>query len=64
MLEETGDSALFERTIGRVRFVESGALVLGALAGGALAELVPLRATYFITAPLIVLAAVALAQVP
>jgi MFS family permease len=56
VVEETGDSTPFERTIGRVRVVESAALVLGALAGGALAELVPLRATYFITAPLIVLA--------
>jgi predicted MFS family arabinose efflux permease len=60
VLEETGESDLFERTIGRVRFAESAALVLGALAGGALAELVPLRATYFMTAPLIVVAAVAL----
>jgi predicted MFS family arabinose efflux permease len=60
VLEETGDSDLFERMIGRVRFAESAALVLGALVGGALAELVPLRATYFMTAPLIVVAAVVL----
>jgi predicted MFS family arabinose efflux permease len=60
VVEETGDSDLFERTIGRVRFVESAALVLGALAGGALAEVLPLRGTYFMTAPLIGLAAVAL----
>lgn len=60
VLEETGDSDEFERTIGRIRFVESGALVLGALVGGGLAELVPLRATYFMTAPLIALAMVAL----
>ena len=62
VVEETGDSELFERTIGHVRVVESAALVLGALAGGALAELVPLRATYFITAPLVALAAVALVR--
>ena len=60
VLEETGDSALFERTIGRIRFVESGGLVVSALAGGLLAEVVPLRATYFITVPFIVAAAAAL----
>jgi predicted MFS family arabinose efflux permease len=60
VLEETGDSDLFERTIGRIRFVESAALVISALLGGVLAEVVPLRATYLMTAPLIVLAAVAL----
>lgn len=51
VVEETGDSAMFERTIGRIRFVESAGLVVSALAGGLLAEVVPLRATYFITAP-------------
>jgi MFS family permease len=60
VMEETGDSDLFERTIGRIRFVESAGLVVSALIGGALAEVVPLRATYFMTAPFIVLAAVAL----
>lgn len=60
VLEETGDSALFERTIGRIRSVESAGLVVSALAGGLLAEVVPLRATYFITAPFIVAAGVAL----
>jgi predicted MFS family arabinose efflux permease len=60
VMEETGNSSVFERTIGRIRFVESAGLVVSALAGGVLAEVVPLRATYFITAPFIVLAAVAL----
>ena len=60
VLEETGDSTLFERTIGRIRFVESAGLVVSALAGGLLAEVVPLRATYFLTAPFIVAAGVAL----
>ena len=60
VLEETGDSALFERTIGRIRFVESAGLVVSALAGGLLAEVVPLRATYFITAPFLVAGSVAL----
>ena len=60
VLEETGDSTMFERTIGRIRFVESAGLVVSALAGGALAEVVPLRATYFMTVPFIVVAALAL----
>jgi MFS family permease len=53
LLEETGDSGAFERTIGRVRLVESVALVTSALAGGAIAEIAPLRTTYFLTAPLL-----------
>jgi MFS family permease len=54
VLEETGDSEAFERTIGRVRFVESVALVASALVGGVIAEFAPLRVTYFLTAPLLV----------
>src|ERR671918_2417576 len=53
LLEETGDSGAFERTIGRVRLVESVALVSSALAGGVIAEIAPLRTTYFLTAPLL-----------
>jgi predicted MFS family arabinose efflux permease len=60
VLEETGDGTMFERTIGRIRFVESAGLVASALAGGLLAEAVPLRATYFLTAPFIVAAGLAL----
>jgi MFS family permease len=56
VLEETGDSEAFERKIGRVRIVESIALVTGALAGGAIAQIAPLQATYFLTAPLLVVA--------
>jgi MFS family permease len=55
VLEETGDSDAFEGTIGRVRVVESVALVASALAGGAIAQVAPLRVTYFITAPLLIL---------
>jgi MFS family permease len=55
VLEETGDSEAFERTIGQVRLVESVALVASALAGGLIAQFAPLRATYFLTAPLLVL---------
>jgi MFS family permease len=60
VVEETGDGSVFERAIGRIRFYESAGLVLGALAGGVLAELLPLRATYFLTAPFIVAAGAAL----
>lgn len=54
ILEETGDSAAFEVTIGRLRLVESGALVASALAGGVIAEVASLRLTYFLTVPLLV----------
>jgi MFS family permease len=51
VLEETGGSSDFERRLGRVRFVESVALVGSSLAGGALAGLLDTRATYFLTIP-------------
>jgi predicted MFS family arabinose efflux permease len=51
LLEETGSSDSFERTIGTVRVIESTALVSSALAGGAIAEVAPLRLTYFLTVP-------------
>src|ERR671910_1954076 len=57
LLEETGDSGAFERTIGRVRVVESLALVSSALAGGAIAQVAPLPVAYFLTAPLLLIAA-------
>ena len=60
ILEETGGSDDFERVVGRVRLVESVALVASALAGGAIAEFAPLRLTYFLTAPLLVAACVVL----
>jgi MFS family permease len=53
VLEETKGSDAFEKTIGRVRLVESVALVASALAGGAIAAVAPLRVTYFLTAPLL-----------
>jgi hypothetical protein len=61
VLEETGDSAAFERSIGRLRLVESVGLVASALAGGAIAAVLPLRTTYFLTIPFIVAAGVAVA---
>ncbi|MGH3714225.1 MAG: MFS transporter [Micromonosporaceae bacterium] len=60
VLEETGDSDGFERTIGRVRLVESIALVASALLGGLIAEFAPLPVTYFLTAPLLLGACFAL----
>ncbi|MFG2981751.1 hypothetical protein ACGFYQ_10915 [Streptomyces sp. NPDC048258] len=51
LLEETGSSDDFERVIGRIRVVESVALVGSALAGGAVAEVLSLRDTYFLTVP-------------
>jgi MFS family permease len=51
VLEEIGASELFEQRIGRVRAVESVALVAGALGGGILAELTSTRLTYFVTVP-------------
>src|SRR4029450_6357146 len=53
VLEETGASDAFEKPIGRVRLVESVALVASALAGGAIAAVASLRVTYFLTAPLL-----------
>jgi MFS family permease len=53
VLDETGDSESFEHTIGRLRLVESIALVASALAGGVIAQFLPLPVTYFLTAPLL-----------
>ncbi|MGH2678330.1 MAG: MFS transporter, partial [Actinomycetota bacterium] len=60
VLEETGGSDAFEKTMGRVRLVESAALVASALAGGAIASIAPLRLTYFLTAPLLAASCVVL----
>jgi predicted MFS family arabinose efflux permease len=59
VLEETGSSELYEKWIGRVRMVESGAFVVSALAGGVLAEAISARATYFATLPFAAAAIVA-----
>jgi MFS family permease len=59
VLEETGSSDLYETWIGRVRMVESAALVVSALGGGVLAELTSARTTYFATIPCVALAIVA-----
>jgi MFS family permease len=54
VIEESGDSEAFERTIGRVRVIESVALVTSALMGGLIAQVAPLQTTYFATVPLLV----------
>lgn len=56
VLEETGSSDRFESVIGRARLAESTALVLGALAGGALAAATEPRVTYFATLPFLLAA--------
>jgi MFS family permease len=51
LMEETGSSAQYETWIGRVRMVESGSLVVSALAGGVLAGWASARVTYFASLP-------------
>ncbi len=60
VLEEIGASDTFEQQIGRVRAIESVALVAGALVGGVVAELTSPRLTYFLTVPFAALAVIAL----
>jgi predicted MFS family arabinose efflux permease len=59
VLEETGDSDGFEARIGRVRLIESVALVASSLAGGWLAGLATPRLMYFLTVPFTALSIVA-----
>ncbi|HMG31024.1 MAG TPA: MFS transporter [Jiangellaceae bacterium] len=59
VLEETGDSESFEKRIGRVRFMESAALVSSALVGGWLAGLTSPRLMYFLTVPFTALSIIA-----
>jgi MFS family permease len=51
VLEETGDSAQYQRMIGRVHVIDSVALVTSSLAGGWLAELTSPRLMYFLSIP-------------
>ena len=60
VLEETGDSKAFELYIGRNRLVDSAALVVSALVGGALAGIAGARFTYLLTVPVVLLSIVAL----
>jgi MFS family permease len=59
VLEETGDSDAFEQRVGRVRLVESIALVASSLLGGWLASLTTPRLMYFLTVPVAALSIVA-----
>lgn len=59
VLEETGGSGEFERRIGRVRVIESVALVASSLAGGWVASLTSTRTTYLLTIPFALLSIVA-----
>jgi MFS family permease len=59
VLEETGTSDTYQRSIGRVRVTESAALVASGLAGGVIADLTSPRFTYFLTLPFTALAIVA-----
>jgi len=61
VLEESGNSTAYERQIGRIRLIESIALVLSALAGGWIAAASSTRLTYFLTLPFIVASLLALA---
>jgi len=60
VLDETGGSEGFEQRIGRVRMIESAALVSSALAGGWIASVTSTRFTYFLTLPFLVVSVVAL----
>lgn len=62
VLEETGDSTAYERQIGRIRLLESSALVLSAFAGGWIAGVTSTRLTYFLTLPFVVLYLIALSR--
>jgi predicted MFS family arabinose efflux permease len=59
VLEETGSSAEYEKWIGRVRIMESAALVASALLGGLLAGWISARFTYYATVPFALLSVVA-----
>jgi MFS family permease len=59
VIEETGSADLYERWIGRVRIVESGAFTVSALAGGLIAGLTSPRLTYFLTIPFVLASIVA-----
>ncbi|WP_152361228.1 MFS transporter [Microlunatus speluncae] len=60
VLEVTGDGQGFQRQIGRIRLIESVALVGSGLAGGWIAELTSTRMTYFLTLPILALSIIAL----
>lgn len=58
--EMTGNSKLFEKFLGRVKFMDSSALVAGSLLGGLIATRYGLRAPYLLTIPSALVAIIAL----
>jgi predicted MFS family arabinose efflux permease len=53
LLEETGQSLAFEQRLGRLKLLNSLALLISALAGGLVATLLSPRLAYFATIPLV-----------
>src|SRR5437660_9155644 len=51
LFDETGDSALYQKRLGRVHVIDSISLVTSSLAGGWLAELTSARLMYFLSIP-------------
>lgn len=60
VLEETNKSERYQQYYGRIKVMDSTALVLGSLAGGVLANYAGLRWTYYLTVPISLFAIVAL----
>ena len=60
LIEETGNSSGFERYYGKVKMFDSTALVTGSILGGIVGEFLGLRASYFLTIPLVLLSMIAL----
>jgi MFS family permease len=60
LLEEVGDSAAFERQLGRMHLLNSAALVGSAVAGGVIAAVASPRMTYVVTIPCAALAVLVL----
>jgi predicted MFS family arabinose efflux permease len=62
LVEETGSSNGFERELGRLRLLESTALVASALLGGVMAAVTTPRITYFLTVPFALVAVCVLSR--
>jgi MFS family permease len=60
VIEETGDSQLYEKYYGRVQILDSVALILSALLAAVISEWMGLRATFFWTIPFSLAAPIAL----
>lgn len=60
LLEEGKDTGLYDRYYGRVKVVDSVALVIGSVLGGLAAAQLGIRGAYFLTIPMALLSVVAL----